>query len=130
MVEVKGVILTVDDEIEARGMLVDYLEVRGYTMLSASGAADAIRLLELHPETDLLLTDIVMPGGMSGYDLAERAEQVRPGIRVMFMTGHARARMIGEAMRPPPIILLKPLWLEHLAQIVAADFAANQTEGD
>jgi DNA-binding NtrC family response regulator len=130
MNDVKGVILAVDDEIETRGMLVDYLEVRGYTVLSAGDAVEALRLLALHPETGLLLTDIVMPGSMNGYDLARHAESVRPGIRVVFMTAHAAAMMIGEAMLRPPVILQKPFWFEHLVQIVAATFTARSAEAD
>jgi DNA-binding NtrC family response regulator len=125
MSDVKGVILTVDDEIETRGMLVDYLEVRGYGMLSAGDAAEALRMIELHPEIGLLLTDVVMPGSMNGYDLARHAVRLRPGMQVMFMTAHAAARMIGEAMKRPPVILHKPFWFEHLAQIVDATFAAK-----
>jgi DNA-binding NtrC family response regulator len=128
MSDVKGVILAVDDEIETRAMVVDYLEARGYTVLSAGDATEALRLLELHPETGLLLTDVVMPGSMNGYDLARHAERVRPGIRVVFMTGHAAARLIGEAMLRPPIILQKPFWFEHLAQIVTTTFIPKSAD--
>lgn len=130
MREAKGVILAVDDEIETRGMLVDYLEVHGYTMLSARDAAEALRVLELHPETDLLLTDVVMPGSINGYDLARRAERMRPGIQVLFITAHAAAKMIGEAMPRQPIILQKPFWFENLAQVVGEIFAAKAADAD
>jgi DNA-binding NtrC family response regulator len=120
-----GVILVVDDEPEIRGMLVDCLEARGYVVLSAENADAALRLLRLHPETDLLLADIVLPGSLNGYDLAKAAQRMRPGIGVIHMTGHAAAQLIGEAMPRPPVVLQKPFWFEHLLQILAATFAAR-----
>jgi CheY-like chemotaxis protein len=125
-----GIILAVDDEPEIRGMLVDCLEAHGYTVLSAGDAAEALRLLELHPETGLLLTDVVMPGSMNGFDLAHRAQRVRPGIRVVFMTAYAAATLIGEAMLGPPVILKKPFWFAHLIQIVGATFAPTAADPD
>jgi DNA-binding NtrC family response regulator len=123
MNEIKNLILAVADDIETRGMLVDYLEVRGYTVLSAGTADDALRLLALHPETGLLLTDFVMPGDMGGFKLAQQAVRACPGILVVFMTAHPGAKMIADAMKPPPFMLQKPFSFEHLAQIVAAAFA-------
>ena len=125
MSEANGVILVVDDEPEIRGMLADCIEVRGYRVLTAADAAEALRMLERHPETDLLLTDVVMPGSLNGFDLARHAMRVRPDIQVVLMTGHEAGAMIGQAMKRPPVILQKPFWFEHLIQIVSATFAAK-----
>jgi len=125
MNETNRVILVVDDEPEIGGMLVDCLEVHGYLMLSARNADEALRLLDLHPETGLLLTDVVMPGGMNGFDLARRAQSVNPRLQVVFMTGYAAAEMIGDAMKRRPTILQKPFWFEHLIRVVEAAFATR-----
>jgi len=124
----KDVIIVVDDEPEIAGMLVDCLEARGYLVLAAGGAAEALRLLELHPETGLLLTDIVMPGDLNGFDLAQRAKRAIPGIQVVFMTAHGAAEMIGAALPRPPIVLRKPFWIEHLVRIAGAAFVARAAE--
>jgi DNA-binding NtrC family response regulator len=122
----KRVILAVADEIETRGMLVDYLEVRDYTVLSAGNADEAIRLLALHPETGLLLTDVVMPGDMGGFNLAQQAARACPEILVVFMTEHPNAEMIADIMMRSRVMLQKPFLLEYVAQIVAAAFAERE----
>jgi DNA-binding NtrC family response regulator len=120
-----GTILVVDDEPEIRGMLVDCLEVRGYLALAAGSAAEALRLLDIHPETVLLLTDVVMPGGMNGFDLARRAQYALPELEVVFMTAYTAAEMIGEALPRRPVMVQKPFKLEHLIGIVDAAFAGK-----
>jgi CheY-like chemotaxis protein len=82
-------ILVVDDEREIRALVRVMAERAGYRVLEASGAEEALQILqERMLEPRLLLTDIAMPG-MSGLALAAHVHQIRPSLPVMFMTGFA-----------------------------------------
>ncbi len=81
-------ILLVEDDAGLRKLATRILEPAGYTVLGASSAEDALRLLERYDEpVHLLLSDVVMPG-MSGRHLAERLAQTRPGMKVLYMSGY------------------------------------------
>ena len=80
-------ILVVDDDRTVRDLVTSILARGGHEVMGAADAREALRILENQP-TDLLLTDIVMPG-MSGLALAARAHHDRPELRVMFMSGYA-----------------------------------------
>lgn len=83
----RGTILVVEDEVGVRNACRRILERAGFGVIEASDGAQAIAQVDgLH--IDLLLTDVVMPGGMSGRDLAGHVEQLRPGIPVLFMSGY------------------------------------------
>ena len=86
--ECKETILVVEDEPQILDLAVMLLETAGYKVLAAQRPEDAIRISEKHPDTiDLLLTDVVMPV-MNGKELYERIDTLRPGIRVLFMSGY------------------------------------------
>jgi CheY-like chemotaxis protein len=87
------VILVVEDDDELRDYSTEILGELGYTVLRAANAAEARRLLETH-RVDLLFTDIVMPGGMNGRELAEQATQRWPALKVLFTTGYTRNAII------------------------------------
>jgi PAS domain S-box-containing protein len=80
-------ILLVEDEDAIRRVAERILTGAGYQVLTASSPALALELLESHPDLDMLLTDVVMPG-MSGRDLAERVKLQYPAIEVLFMSGY------------------------------------------
>jgi len=86
---VSDVILLVEDELIIRMSLVQHLEECGYTVLEAENAIDAIKILELHPETAVVFTDVQMPGEMDGLALAKWVIENRPRIAVMVASGHA-----------------------------------------
>ncbi len=88
--ELNLTVLVVDDTIEVRETVVAILENAGCTTLQAGSGYEALAAIREHCERlDLLLTDIVMPGDMSGLMLAEQASRICPGLRVMLMTGYA-----------------------------------------
>src|SRR5690606_1216065 len=87
-------VLVVEDMPGLRRLVQRTLEKAGYTVLTASSAADALRLVEeTAPPVDLLLTDVVMPG-MSGRTLAERLQRLRPAMKVLFMSGYTNDVMV------------------------------------
>jgi CheY-like chemotaxis protein len=82
-------ILVVEDDGDVRAYVVETLGALGYEVREASGAEDALRDLEEHKETSLLLTDVIMPR-MNGRQLADAARERRPELKVVFMTGYSR----------------------------------------
>ena len=107
-------ILLVEDEEPVRELVRRVLEDVGYVVLSAGLPSEAERLLEETPEVDLLLTDVVMPE-MSGYDLAQRVSERRPGMRLLFISGYAPR---AQPAKGP--LLKKPFAPEQLARAVRA----------
>ncbi len=83
------VVLVVEDDSAVRKLQVRVLQSLGYRTLEAADGPSAMTALGGTARVDLLLTDIVMPGGMNGLDVAEAARRVRPGLKILFMSGHA-----------------------------------------
>jgi signal transduction histidine kinase len=109
-------VLLVEDDDPVRRVTSRALRGRGYTVLEAAGAGEALLFLERHTgPIDLLLTDVVMPL-MSGIELAEQVAARWPGLRQLFMTGYAGH---GEVALPAgAVVLAKPFELQELTQAV------------
>ena len=109
-----------------RDLALEVLRGQGYTVLSTRHGADALLTAEQHAGTiDLLLTDVVMPG-MSGVDLAERLTALRPGLRVLFVSGYAGDRLGQRRYSGDPSELLKkPFTPEVLLKRVRRVFDAG-----
>ena len=82
-------ILVVEDEEDVRRIAVSILEDLGYQVIQAESGPDALAKLEAQPSVDLLFTDMIMPGGMTGYELAQEAKQRRSGLKVLYTSGYA-----------------------------------------
>jgi PAS domain S-box-containing protein len=109
-------VLVVEDNSALRRVVMRQLEELGYRVLEAENAAAGLRLLETR-NIDLLLTDIVMPGGTDGRELARRARQRRPSIKVVFTSGFSETRLNGDAGSQSSYmpLLTKPYRKEELA---------------
>lgn len=83
-------VLVVEDEILVRMDIVDLLEDRGFTVLEAGTADEAIKILIAHPEIGLVFTDIDMPGSMDGLMLAAAVRDRWPPIKIIVTSGHQR----------------------------------------
>lgn len=115
----EGTILIVEDEPEVRGIALSFLRSLGYTTLSAADADEALRQLHEHPEIDLLFTDVVLGRGMTGAELAEAAQRVRPQLPVLLTSGYERlASEASEAALDNYTLLPKPYRRESLAHAV------------
>ncbi len=83
-------ILVVEDDHNVRSYSVEALRDLGYHVIEASDGPSAIRILETKTPVDLLFTDVVLPGGMTGAQVAAQARELRPGLKILFTTGYAR----------------------------------------
>ena len=109
-------ILVVEDNDLVRQNLIGQLTSLGYRVTAAGDGAEALALLERLPDIDLILTDVVMPGGLSGLDLAERVHVQRPKLKVMFASGYPSEVFDGEyGSVNPSQILNKPYRRHELA---------------
>jgi CheY-like chemotaxis protein len=108
-------VLVVEDEEQVRRVIVDMLHQLGHTVHYADGAAAALKLLAAEPGIELLLTDVVMPD-MNGRELSEEASRLRPGLKLLFMTGYTRNAIVHAGVLDPDVqMIAKPFSLEQLA---------------
>jgi PAS domain S-box-containing protein len=82
-----GTVLVVDDEFDLLEIAVTYLEELGLRVLHATDGPSALGIVEREPGIDLLVTDVIMPGGMNGVELAGKAKQLIPGIKIIYTSG-------------------------------------------
>ena len=116
----KETILLVEDELELRELARLILEEYDYRILEAGSGVQALKVWEQHKdEIDLLLTDMVMPEGMTGRELAERLQTEKPGIKVLYSSGYS-PDVIGGSFKLPENshFLAKPYHPPKLAQAV------------
>jgi PAS domain S-box-containing protein len=112
-------VLVVEDEENVRAVALGQLRALGYRVLAANDGAAARDIIAGDAPIDLLFTDIVMPGGISGWQLAELARSLRPGLPVLFTTGYAEHGSIKPGKPQAGALLLgKPYRRHELAQKV------------
>jgi PAS domain S-box-containing protein len=110
-------ILVVDDNGGVLEEAVEQLTSLGYEVVSASNGAAALEVLEKEPDIDLLFTDVVMPGSIGGRALAERARQMRPGLKVLFASGYFEGALVGKGDLETDVrFLTKPYIKRELAK--------------
>ncbi len=109
-------ILVVEDDDALREYATEILQELGYHVLSANNGAAALETLSEEDRVDLLLTDVVMPGGLNGRQLADKALAKRPALRVLYMTGYTRNAIVHHGRLDAGINLIsKPFSFEQLA---------------
>lgn len=91
-------ILVVEDDARVRKVVVARLEEEGYRVIQAANGEEALSLIAEHPEIRLLFTDIIMPGGMFGDDLAREARILRPNLKILFTSGYAAPSLAGRKL--------------------------------
>jgi signal transduction histidine kinase/DNA-binding response OmpR family regulator len=110
-------ILVVEDDDGVRAAVIDVLGDLGYTVASANGALQALEYLEGNRKVDLLFTDVVMPGSIGSRELARRAKDMVPGIRVLFTSGYTQNAIVHNGKLDDDVVLLsKPYRKDDLAR--------------
>jgi PAS domain S-box-containing protein len=110
-------ILVTEDDPFVRAYVVATLEELGYRVAAAQDGREALSQLTRGAEVDLLFTDIVMPGGMNGWELAEQAQRIRPSLKVLFTSGYALETLVALGrIHPETAILNKPYRRPELAR--------------
>ena len=108
--------LVVDDEPTVRMLVTEVLEDLGYAAIEAADGAAGLKVLLSDIRIDLLVTDVGLPGGINGRQVADAAKVVRPELKVLFITGYAENAVLSHGhLEPGMHILTKPFTLEVLA---------------
>ena len=118
-------VLVVDDEPTVRMLVTEVLQDLGYTAIEAADGSAGLRVLQSDVRIDLLVTDVGLPGGINGRQLADAARVSRPDLKVLFITGYAENAVISHGhLDPGTHVLTKPFAMEALASRIKALIAA------
>lgn len=116
----KTTILVVDDEPLVRMVAVEILEELGYSVLEAEDAPSALKILSARPDIDLLVTDVGLPNGMNGRQLADAVRSDRPDLPVLFVTGYAENAVLNHGhLERGMQVLTKPFASDVFARRVS-----------
>jgi CheY-like chemotaxis protein len=123
-------ILVVEDDPDVRAYSCETLSELGYTVLFAENGREGLRMLESHPEIRLLFTDVGLPGGMNGRQLADEARKRYPKLKVLFTTGYARNAIVHNARLDPGVDLItKPFTQAALSSKLRDILDATRSPG-
>jgi len=108
-------VLVVDDEPTVRMLVAEVLEDLGYTAIEVADGAAGLAVLQSDARVDLLVTDVGLPGGMNGRQVADAGRALRPGLKVLFITGYAESAVVGNGhLEPGMHVLIKPFQMDVL----------------
>ena len=117
--QINAVVLVVEDNIDVRRIVCRLLHDFGCTVIEANSGAAALEILQSDRKIDLMFSDVVMPGGMSGTELVQAARRLRPGIKTLLTTGFAEASLRNQAQfADAGEIITKPYRRQDLARKV------------
>jgi CheY-like chemotaxis protein len=118
-------ILVVEDDPLVRKYVVSQVRSLGYRTISAGDASEALRIIDNGEQIDLLFTDVVMPGPISGRQLAIAALNRRPGLRVLYTSGYAKNALVQDERLDADVLLLaKPYRKAELAKMIRTALGA------
>jgi CheY-like chemotaxis protein len=100
-------ILVLEDDVLVRETAVRQLSALGYTVIEAGNGVDALRILDETPDIDLLFSDVVMPGGLTGPDVAKVALARRPALKILFVSGYTDNAMADQGWHDTEMLLLQ-----------------------
>ena len=114
--------LVVDDEPTVRILVTEVLEDLGYIAIEAADGHSGLKILESDVRIDLLVSDVGLPNGMNGRQMADRGRVVRPELKVLFMTGYAENAVLGNGSLDPGMqVMTKPFTVDALANRMKRD---------
>ncbi|OAK58036.1 hybrid sensor histidine kinase/response regulator [Variovorax paradoxus] len=109
-------VLVVDDEPTVRMLVTEVLQELGYSAIEAADSVAGLKILESDVRIDLLISDVGLPGGMNGRQMADAARRTRPGLKVLFVTGYAENAAVGNGhLERGMAVMTKPFPIEALA---------------
>ena len=116
----KPKLLVVEDQAAVRAVACGFLEDFGYDVVEAGDGFEALAKLHETPDIDLMFTDVVMPGGMNGFDLAQAAQSLRPDLKIVHTSGYPKGAMVhqDEPRFKNGFIIMKPYRREELQKII------------
>ena len=108
-------VLVIDDEATVRMLIVEVLEEAGYTAIEADDGPSGMTILQSAIPIDLLITDVGLPGGMNGRQVADAARELRPDLKILFVTGFAENAAVGNGhLAPGMAVMTKPFVMVEL----------------
>ncbi len=114
-------VLVVDDEATVRMLVTEVLEELGFAAIEAADGPSGLKILQSEARIDLLISDVGMPGGMNGRQMADAARVGRPGLKVLFITGYAENAVVGNGQLEPGMhVMTKPFAMDTLASRIKA----------
>lgn len=121
-------ILLVEDDEMVRHMAHDMLNAAGYRVFTAENGASALECLKYRNDIELLFTDVIMPGGMNGPQLVQKALEIRPGLKVLYTSGYTENAIIHQGRLDPGVQLLNKPYrqvdlLAKIRHVLAKDSA-------
>jgi CheY-like chemotaxis protein len=120
-------VLVVEDDAMVRDFVVQQLRQLGYRTRLAGNGREALAALDDGAGIDLLLTDVILPGALTGKQVADTAQRRRPDLKVLFMSGYTENAIVHHGRLDPGVLLLsKPFRASDLAQMVRRAIAGNQ----
>ena len=122
-------VLVVDDEPTVRMLMTDILDELGYTSIEASDSVAGLKVLQSDVRIDLLVSDVGLPGGMNGRQMADAARVSRPDLKVLFITGYAENAILGHGQLDPGMaVLTKPFAMETMAARIRSMIEAHRAQ--
>jgi signal transduction histidine kinase/PAS domain-containing protein len=110
-------VLVVDDEPTVRLLVAEVLHELGYHAIEAGDGPSGLRILQSNARIDLLVTDVGLPGGLNGRQLADAARQHRPDLKVLFITGYAENAVVGNGLLETGMhVMTKPFEMDALSK--------------
>ncbi|MCW6506926.1 PAS domain-containing protein [Lichenifustis flavocetrariae] len=121
-----GTVLVVDDEPSVRMLVADVLGEAGCNAIEAEDGVAALKILESAVQIDLMVTDVGLPNGMNGRQVADAARALRPGLKILFITGYAENAVLGHGHLDAGMeVITKPFAMEVLGKRIG-DLLANR----
>jgi CheY-like chemotaxis protein len=119
--ETGGTVLVIDDEPAVLTLITEFLGEMGFATIEAEDGSSGLHILRSGAKLELLITDVGLPGGMNGRQVADAAREIWPELKVLFITGYAETAVLGQGdLKPGMYLLIKPFTMESLAQKISA----------